>query len=165
MFHIPRARASAAPLPGAALLAILLLAAACAPTPPGAPAPAEPPAAPAPSGAVTTLAEPELDRMRVSRVEEMLEGRVPGLEVVRTAGGGYTLRIRGVHSFGGRDEPLVVIDGMPILPGGLSTALSGLVPHDIARIDVLKDAGSTAAYGVRGANGVIVITTRRGGER
>lgn len=89
-------------------------------------------------------------------------GRVPGLTVLRTPNGGYSLRIRGRSSFYGNDEPLIVIDGMPIRQGGASNALMSLDPGDVARIDVLKDAGATAAYGVQGGNGVLLIATRRG---
>jgi TonB-dependent SusC/RagA subfamily outer membrane receptor len=110
---------------------------------------------------VTVLSEEELDNMRVARVEELLQGRVAGVQVMRTADGDFTIRIRGPHSFHGNDEPLYVVDGMPIPGRGLRSALMGIPPHDIARIEVLKDAGATAIYGSRGANGVIVITTKR----
>jgi TonB-dependent SusC/RagA subfamily outer membrane receptor len=113
------------------------------------------------TGAVSTLSEDELDAMRVSRIEEMLEGRVPGLHVVRTADGEFSVRIRNASSFYGNDEPLLVIDGMPIHSGGLSSALRNLLPQDVSRIEVLKDAGALAIYGSRGANGVILITTKR----
>ena len=99
--------------------------------------------------------------MRVARVEEMLLGRVAGVQVVRTADGDFTVRVRGAHSFNGNDEPLLVVDGMQIPARGLRRALSGIAPQDVARIEVLKDAGATAAYGSLGANGVIVITTKR----
>jgi TonB-dependent SusC/RagA subfamily outer membrane receptor len=115
------------------------------------------------TGAVSVIRQDELDHMRGGRIEEMIAGRVPGLEVVSSGGGGYRFRIRGVASFNGNDEPLCVIDGVPIRSGGISGALAMLVPQDIARIEVLKDAGAAAAYGSRGANGVIVITTKRRG--
>jgi TonB-dependent SusC/RagA subfamily outer membrane receptor len=92
-------------------------------------------------------------------VEELLEGRMPGVDVVRQ-GGGFRVLIRGMGSITGNSEPLYVVDGLPLTsgPGGML----GISPNDVARIDVLKDAGSTAIYGSRGANGVILITTRRG---
>ena len=98
---------------------------------------------------------------RSGRVEEMLIGRFPGVDVTRLANGDYTIRIRGSRSLLGSNEPLVVIDGVPsaLSPGN---ALAALTPQNVARIDVLKDAGATAAYGSRGANGVILVTTRRG---
>jgi len=89
---------------------------------------------------------------------------VPGLEVTRTPEGGYRLRIRGARSIRGNptdDDPLLVIDGITISSGSLGTTLAELAPGDIAQIDVLKDAAATSAYGSRGANGVIVITTKR----
>jgi TonB-dependent SusC/RagA subfamily outer membrane receptor len=114
------------------------------------------------TGAVSSLSAEEIGNLRVARVEELLHGRVPGLQVI-SSGGGISLRIRGVGSFMGNNEPLVVIDGMPVPQFGTSSALGWINPHDIERIDVLKDAGSTAIYGSRGANGVIVITTKRPG--
>ena len=78
--------------------------------------------------------------------------------------GTYTLRIRGSHGLRGsitEDEPLLVIDDIPTLPGALGPVLASLAPSDIQRIDVLKDASATAVYGLRGGNGVIIITTKR----
>jgi TonB-dependent SusC/RagA subfamily outer membrane receptor len=112
--------------------------------------------------AVGSLGSEELAAMRVARVEDMLRGRVPGVEVMRGTSGELSVRIRGATAFNAVGaEPLFVIDGMPVRRGGLSGALDGLSPHDIARIDVLKDAGALAAYGMMGANGVILITTKR----
>jgi TonB-dependent SusC/RagA subfamily outer membrane receptor len=111
--------------------------------------------------AVSTVTEADVATMRVGRIEELLMGRVPGLTVHRLANGELSLRIRGRTSFMGNDEPLIVIDGMPIRQGGASHALMSLDPRDVARIDVLKDAGATAPYGVQGGNGVVVITTRK----
>lgn len=98
---------------------------------------------------------------RFATVEEMLEGRVAGLDVLRGPGG-FSIRIRGATSLLMSNEPLVVIDGIPIHSYSASSALAGVTPQSVERIDVLKDAGSTAIYGSRGANGVILITTRRG---
>ncbi len=94
------------------------------------------------------------------RAEELLEGRFPGVIVARVPSGAISVRIRGTSSVIGNREPLYVIDGMPIEPGP-GGALVGINPGDIARITVLKDVGSTAFYGVRGANGVVLITTKR----
>jgi len=116
-----------------------------------------------PMGAVTTFVPTEADK-RVARLGDMLIGRVPGLEVRRLGNGSYTLRIRGPRTLRGSvvdEEPLLVLDGTPIPKGSLSSTLNVLVPHDIARIDVLRDASSTSIYGLRGANGVIVVTTKR----
>lgn len=112
------------------------------------------------TGAVSVIGQRELDGMRGDRIEMMIAGRVPGLEVIPTPSG-YFFRIRGAASLMGTGEALCIIDGVPIRPGSLSSALDLVMPQDIARIEVLKDAGAAAAYGSRGANGVIVITTRR----
>ncbi len=112
------------------------------------------------TGAVTTVIPSETDA-RVTRVEELLRG-VAGLELTRLPNGGYQIRIRGQRSIRGNptdDDPLIVIDGVTSSAG--PAALADLAPRDIARIDVLKDAGATSQYGSRGANGVIVITTKR----
>jgi TonB-dependent outer membrane receptor, SusC/RagA subfamily, signature region len=89
----------------------------------------------------------------------MFVGKFPGLEVIRLPSGGITFRIRGVGTILGSAEPLIILDGMELLNGG--GGLLFLNPDDIAKIEVLKDVGSTGAYGVRGANGVILITTKR----
>ena len=80
---------------------------------------------------------------------------------MQAPGGGIAVRIRGASSFNGSNEPLYVLDGFPMTPGP-GGALTGINPYDIASIDVLKDAASTAIYGSRGANGVILIETKRG---
>ena len=119
----------------------------------------------APSAA--TIIPSETD-VRVTRVEEMLRG-VPGVDVTRLPDGNYRLRIRGQRSIRGNptdDNPLVVIDGISIPNESIGSMLADLSPGDVARIDVLKDASAMSMYGSRGANGVIVITTKRGrGER
>jgi TonB-dependent starch-binding outer membrane protein SusC len=112
------------------------------------------------TGSVSSLSREDMERVTATRVEELIRDRVPGVHVSRTASGDYSFRIRGTRSFIGSNEPLFVIDGMAVPPQTTSTALAGLAPGDVVRIDVLKDAGSTAAYGSRGANGVIMITTR-----
>jgi TonB-dependent starch-binding outer membrane protein SusC len=111
------------------------------------------------TGSVSSLQEKDMGS-RYSTLGEMLEGRVPGLVVLRQAGGGISLRIRGASSFMGSSDPLIVVDGTALNPFGGSRVLSSINPRDVARIDVLK--GSEASiYGSRGANGVVVITTRR----
>ena len=121
--------------------------------------PGSQPASQTGSGAQTTISERELKYAQYGRMEDML-GRVPGLQVLRDANG-YTLRVRGIQSFHGSGEPLVVLDGMPIRAGGVAATLNSIHPRDVTRVDVLKDAGSTAFYGSSGVNGIIVITTRR----
>jgi len=97
----------------------------------------------------------------VRQVEELLEGRVAGVRVVRSPDGGVSLRIWGPSSIYGDNEPLYVLDGMPVnvAPG---QGLFWLDPNDVERIEILKDVSALAMYGVRGANGVVLITTRHG---
>ncbi|PYO88301.1 MAG: hypothetical protein DMD38_04405 [Gemmatimonadetes bacterium] len=114
------------------------------------------------TGAVTTVVPSETDA-RVTRVEEMLRG-VPGLEVTQLPDGNYRLRIRGRRSIRGdsdNDNPLLVLDGITIPNESIGSMLADIAPSDVARIEVLKDAAATGMYGSRGANGVIVITTKR----
>jgi TonB-dependent SusC/RagA subfamily outer membrane receptor len=101
---------------------------------------------------------PEWQGRTVTRTEELFAGRFPGVQVYQT-GGGLSVRIRGQSSVLGSNEPLYVVDGIPLEPS--PNGLIALNPADIAKIQVLKDISSTAAYGVRGANGVILITTKR----
>jgi len=82
----------------------------------------------------------------------------PGVEVTRTTSGGISVRIRGVGSVLSSNEPLFVIDGVP-MPPGEGERLNTINPYDIVSIEVVKDPGGTALYGVRGANGVIIIKT------
>lgn len=114
------------------------------------------------TGAIASVSGDDIANQRVARVEELLRGRVAGVEVVPLPNGDFTLRIRNASAAGGNAAPLIIIDGMP-LPrgGGIGSALSGISPSDIARIEVLKDAGSAAAYGSEGVNGVVLITTKR----
>ncbi|HJQ21421.1 MAG TPA: TonB-dependent receptor plug domain-containing protein [Gemmatimonadaceae bacterium] len=92
-------------------------------------------------------------------IEQMLQGKVAGVVVSRTADGSLAVRIRGSTS-GYNEEPLYVVDGIAVQPGP-SGALSGINPRDIDSIKVLKGPAETAMYGSRGANGVIVIKTKR----
>jgi TonB-dependent SusC/RagA subfamily outer membrane receptor len=105
--------------------------------------------------------EQEQANQSYSRIEELIEGRAPGVRVLHHQDGSFRLQIRGVSSPAGHNDPLVVIDGTPTTEFRPGSALASLNPQDVMRIDVLKDAASTAFYGMRGANGVIVITTRQ----
>lgn len=111
------------------------------------------------TGAVSVIRDDELTAMRGAKIEDVIASRVPGLEVVSIPGG-YSFRIRGANSFSGSGEPLCVLDGVPIRAGGISAALASLQPRDLARVEVLRDAAASS-YGPRGANGVILITTKR----
>jgi TonB-dependent starch-binding outer membrane protein SusC len=119
----------------------------------------EPRAASSASARGRTASDSDWAGRPVTQLEELFAGRFPGVHVFNMPGQGIAVRIRGATSVMGSNEPLYVVDGFPIEvgPGGLLA----INPGDIAKIEVLKDAGSTAEYGVRGANGVVVITTKR----
>lgn len=111
------------------------------------------------TGAVTSMSDTEISR-RPLQLEQLLRGRVPGLQIIYR-GNDVLFRIRGNNSANTDEEPLVVVDNVMIPSSQLSSALSGLTPGDIKRVDVLKDVASTSIYGFRGSAGVIVITTKR----
>ena len=106
-----------------------------------------------------TSVDVENERRPIARVEEMLAG-VSGVRVIQEPGGGLRVRIRGATSIHGSNEPLYVVDGMPI-EVDTGQGLAWLNPSDIASIEVLKDASATSIYGSRGANGVVIITTKQ----
>ncbi len=108
----------------------------------------------------STVTSDDIARAPGQSIEELLQGRIAGVTVTRTPDGGIAVRIRGQTSLLSSNEPLYVLDGIPIQPGPNGT-LSGISPYDIESIEVLKDAVSTVMYGARGANGVIVIKTKR----
>ena len=112
------------------------------------------------SGAVDHADDDKMLAASPRTVSDMLVGRFPGVEVTPMSNGRVSIRIRGAHSMKGNQEPLLVLDGVPQNSNG--STLTDLDPHDIQSIDVLKDAASTSAYGSRGANGVILIATRKG---
>jgi TonB-dependent SusC/RagA subfamily outer membrane receptor len=111
--------------------------------------------------AVSSVTQDDVEHTQATRVEELLQGRVAGLDVKRTGTGQLSVRIRGAGNFTGGGEPLWVLDGMPLAPGLGLNALASISPKDVERIEVLKDAGSTAIYGTQGAFGVILIRTKR----
>ena len=114
-------------------------------------------AKPTPGQSVTSR---DAQRSPSESVEKMLEGRFPGVNVIRTPEGGLRIGIRGATSFRGDNAPLYVIDGVPTEPGA-NGDLTGINPYDIESIKVHTDAATTTMYGVRGANGVIIIKTKR----
>lgn len=122
------------------------------------------------TGAQSSVAGTELVKASLPSVTEMLQGKIPGLQSVSTGqpGANSQIRIRGISSITAGSEPLFVIDGIPVNSGDLSrgtttaNALAGLNPADIESVTVLKDASSASIYGSRAANGVIVITTKKG---
>jgi TonB-dependent starch-binding outer membrane protein SusC len=112
------------------------------------------------TGSVASVSMAEVANVPVTRPDQLLQGRVAGVQITQTnaePGGNISIRIRGTNSITSGNQPLFVIDGFPGA-GDLST----INPSDIESIDVLKDASATAIYGSRGANGVIIITTKRG---
>jgi TonB-dependent SusC/RagA subfamily outer membrane receptor len=112
------------------------------------------------TGSVGSVTGEVAQRSTPTSMADMIDGRFAGVEVRRLASGGMSVRIRGSRSFKGDGEPLFVVDGIP-QHGNVNGALSDIDPRDVQSIEVLKDAGSTAVYGARGANGVILITTKR----
>jgi len=115
------------------------------------------PVAPLPSP--STVTSDELARQPTVSLEQLLAGRFAGVTVTAARGGGISVRISGPTSFYLSQEPLYVVDGLEVEPGP-NGSLNWLNPQDIASIEVLKYGASTALYGVRGGNGVIVIKTK-----
>lgn len=114
------------------------------------------------TGSVSGVSTRQFRNQPVKRVENILQGRTPGVEVTATSGvpgSGMKVRVRGTTSINKSSDPLYVIDGIIS-----SSGLDGLNPSDIQSMEVLKDASSTAIYGSRGSNGVILITTKGGSE-
>ncbi|MCB9425991.1 MAG: TonB-dependent receptor plug domain-containing protein [Flavobacteriales bacterium] len=111
------------------------------------------------TGSVSLVTAKDFNKGAINTVDGLLNGRTPGVNVTSsgTPGNGATIRIRGQSSLLGNNDPLIVVDGLPITGG-----LSSVNPNDIASFSILKDASATAIYGNRGANGVILITTKKG---
>ena len=105
----------------------------------------------------------DIERNPGEPIEKILQAKVPGVWITRTADGGIAIQIRGGTSVYGNNAPLYILDGMAVQPGP-NGSLAGVNPYDIASIEVLKDAASTSMYGSRGGNGVIVIKTKRAGQ-
>jgi len=116
-----------------------------------------------PPASTSEVTAKDIERAPGQSIEEILKGRVAGVTVTRTEGG-ISVRIRGASSLYGSSEPLYVLDGVAIQPGA-GGSLTGIDPYDIESIEVLKDPADTAMYGMRGANGVIVIKTKRAQRR
>lgn len=126
------------------------------------------------TGSVGSVKGDEISRLPVASLDNALQGRAAGVFVASpsgTPGAGMTMQIRGNTSLSASSEPLYVIDGIPIISEDLSGLFSGgqatnsladINPSDIESIEILKDASATAIYGSRGANGVVLITTKRG---
>lgn len=120
------------------------------------------------TGSVTALKPDSKNKGLVVNAQDLIEGKIAGVSVTDgggTPGGGATIRIRGGSSLNASNDPLIVIDGVPMDNNGikgLANPLSMVNPQDIESFNVLKDASATAIYGSRGSNGVIIITTKKG---
>jgi TonB-dependent starch-binding outer membrane protein SusC len=119
------------------------------------------------TGSVTSLRGDKLKELPIVSIEQAMMGRMAGVQVQQTSGqpgAGISIRVRGVSSIAGGNEPLYVIDGLPQFNDDVRGAngLGTINPADIESIEVLKDASATAIYGSRGANGVVMITTKSG---
>ena len=120
------------------------------------------------TGSVVAVKADELNRGAVVSTQDMMQGKVPGLQVIPGDGGpnsGSTIRIRGAASLNASNDPLIVIDGVPVASdagSGMANPLALVNPNDIESFTVLKDASAAAIYGSRASNGVIIITTKKG---
>ena len=110
------------------------------------------------TGSLTQVKAEDMQAITVPNPIQALQGRVPGVVITTNTGspeGNFTIRVRGTNSIRGGNDPLYVVDGMPVNPSSINS-------QDIESVEVLKDASATAIYGSRGANGVILITTKKG---
>ncbi|WP_317169205.1 SusC/RagA family TonB-linked outer membrane protein [Mucilaginibacter humi] len=128
------------------------------------------------TGSVSSIGAKDIKLQPINSFNQALQGKVAGVQITQASnapGGGITIRVRGTGSISGSNDPLYVVDGYPLAnpaaPTGAANGgapyanpLSTINPNDIESIEVLKDASATAIYGSRGANGVVIVTTRRG---
>ena len=121
------------------------------------------------TGSVATVNSKDFNKGLVSSPEQLINGKVSGVQIMSNSGSasaGSTIRVRGGASLNASNDPLIVLDGVPLEQGGISgnssNFLSMINPADIESMTVLKDASSTAIYGSRASNGVIIITTKKG---
>jgi len=124
------------------------------------------------TGAVSTIKSEDFNKGQISSAEQLINGKVAGVQIMSNSGsatGGSTIRVRGGASLNASNDPLIVLDGVPLEQGGIagnfSNFLSMINPSDIESMTVLKDASSTAIYGSRASNGVIIITTKKGADK
>ena len=123
------------------------------------------------TGSITSIGEKDFNEGLISSPEQLINGKVAGVQIVSAGGSptsSSTIRIRGGASLNASNDPLIVLDGVPMEVGGSVSGsgnfLSLINPNDIESMTILKDASSTAIYGSRASNGVIIITTKKGGE-
>lgn len=126
------------------------------------------------TGAISSVSSEDIKNLPVAGIDQAIQGRAAGVLVSSasgTPGGAISINVRGTASISASNEPLYVVDGMPVYSGNTSSigrggqttnVLSQINPNDIESIEILKDAASAAIYGSRGANGVVLITTKRG---
>ena len=126
------------------------------------------------SSAIASIDSTAIAAIPVVGVDNAIQGRIAGVQVMQNSGepgAGVSVRVRGPASLNAGNQPLYVVDGVPVIQGSFNqigvsgqdvVAITGLNPDDIASIDVLKDAAAAAIYGSRGSNGVVIITTKRG---
>ena len=121
------------------------------------------------TGSVATVKSKDFNKGLVSSPEQLINGKVSGVQIMSNSGSasaGSTIRVRGGASLNASNDPLIVLDGVPLEQGGISGNISNFLsminPSDIESMTVLKDASSTAIYGSRASNGVIIITTKKG---
>lgn len=129
------------------------------------------------TGSIDVVSSELLKDIPVMNIDNLMQGQASGVQVTQnsgTPGGATSVRIRGVNSISGSNQPLYVIDGIPVVTGDYGqvgyegqgiNALSDLNPNDIESISILKDAAAASIYGARASNGVIVITTKRGADQ
>lgn len=112
------------------------------------------------TGAISSVGAKEIMELPITNARQALQGRAAGVDVTQAGskpGAGPQIRIRGRRSFNASNDPLFVVDGIPLAGG-----IDDINPQDITSMEILKDASSTAIYGARGANGVVIVTTKRG---
>lgn len=128
------------------------------------------------TGSISSIDADDIQSASISSIDQGLQGKASGVVITQTSGqpgSGSTIRIRGTSSINGNNEPLYVIDGIPVISdasqlssgatkGPAMNPLASINPDDVESVEVLKDASATAIYGARGANGVILITTKKG---
>ncbi len=121
------------------------------------------------TGSVTNVSSKDFNMGLVSSPEQLINGKISGVQIMSNSGSptaGSTIRVRGGASLNASNDPLIVLDGVPLEQGGISgndgNFLSLINPNDIESMTILKDASSTAIYGSRASNGVILITTKKG---
>ena len=114
------------------------------------------------SGSVVSVSAEDMEKRNPSNLGVGLQGIAPGVQVIRSSGdpeGGFSIRIRGVATVNGSADPLYVVDGVQV-----GSSIDFLNPSDVESIEILKDASATAIYGTKGANGVVLVTTKKGGK-